>query len=71
MKKFKGKSLPLTIKFDPVNIRKDVFTPVKGKRVKGFASVRYHSLDAGWDTFDIQDVGELIKGTRELIDQFL
>jgi len=52
-------------------IKKDVFTPVKGKRVKGFASVRNHSLHAEWDKFDIQDVGELIKGTRELIDQFL
>jgi hypothetical protein len=39
MKKFWGKSLSLRIKFDPVNIRKDMFTPVKGKRVKGFASV--------------------------------
>ena len=52
-------------------IKKDIFTPVKGKRVKGFASVRNHSLHAEWDKFDIQDVGELIKGTRELIDQFL
>ena len=48
-----------------------MFTPVKGKRVKGFASVRNHSLHAEWDKFDIQDVGELIKGIRELIDQFL
>jgi len=52
-------------------IKKEVFTPVKGKRVKGFISVRNHSLHAEWDKFDIQDVGELIKGTRELIVQFL
>jgi hypothetical protein len=52
-------------------IKKDVFTPVKAKRIKGFASVRNHSLHAEWEKFDIQDVGGLIKGTRELIDQFL
>lgn len=52
-------------------IKKDVFTPVKAKRIKGFASVRNHSLHAEWEKFDIQDVGELIKGTRELIVQFL
>lgn len=52
-------------------IKKEVFTPVKAKRVKGFASVRNHSLHAEWEKFDIQDVGELIKGTRELIVQFL
>jgi len=52
-------------------IKKDVFTPVKGKRIKGFASVRNHALHAEWDEFDIQDVGELIKGLKDLIDQFL
>ena len=52
-------------------IKKGVFTPVKGKRVKGFASVRNRALHAEWHEFDIQDVGELIKGVRELIAQFL
>lgn len=52
-------------------IKKDVFTPVKGKRVKGFAGVRNHALHAEWDQFDIKDVGGLIKGVRELIEQFL
>lgn len=64
----KGLSLELLIN---ELIKKDVFTPVKAKRIKGFASVRNHSLHAEWEKFDIQDVGELIKGTRELIDRFL
>jgi len=52
-------------------IKQNIFTPVKGKRIKGFGSVRNHALHAEWDEFDIKDVGELIKGIRELIDQFL
>jgi hypothetical protein len=48
-----------------------VFTLVKGKRVKGFAAVRNSALHGEWDKFDIRDVGELITGTRELIDSFL
>lgn len=52
-------------------VKTNVFTPVKGKRVKGYAGVRNHALHAEWDELDIRDVGELINGTRELIDQFL
>lgn len=52
-------------------VKHTVFTPVKAKRVKGFAGVRNHALHAEWDEFDIRDVGELINGTRELIDTFL
>jgi uncharacterized protein YutE (UPF0331/DUF86 family) len=48
-----------------------VFTLVKAKRIKGFAGVRNHALHAEWEKFDIRDVGELIKGTRELIEEFL
>lgn len=49
----------------------DVFTPVKAKRVKGFASVRNRALHAEWDAFDIRDVGDSIAGTRELLEEFL
>lgn len=52
-------------------VKAGVFTPVKAKRVKGFAAVRNHALHAEWDKFDIRDVGELISGTRELLEQFL
>lgn len=46
-----------------------VLTPVKAKRVKGFGGgVRNKALHAQWDAFDIRDVGELINGTRELVE---
>lgn len=52
-------------------IKSSVFTPVKGKRIKGFSGVRNHALHAEWDGFDIRDVGELISGVRELLDTYL
>ncbi|HHT9105073.1 MAG TPA: hypothetical protein ACFYD7_04280 [Candidatus Wujingus californicus] len=52
-------------------VKKDIFTLVKSKRVKGNAAVRNHALHAEWDKFDIKDVGELINGTREIIEEFL
>jgi len=64
----KGKSLELII--DEL-AKKNVFTPVKSKRIKGFAAISNKSLHAQWDEFDIRDVGELIKGTRELIDTYM
>ncbi|NQT24299.1 hypothetical protein HQ585_02985 [candidate division KSB1 bacterium] len=52
-------------------VKVGTFTPVKAKRVKAFAGVRNHAMHAEWEEFDIKDVGELIAGTRELIDTFL
>ena len=52
-------------------VKAGIFTPVKAKRVKGSAAVRNHALHAEWDRFDIRDVGELISGTRELLETFL
>jgi hypothetical protein len=49
----------------------DVLTSVKAKRLKSHAAVRNHALHAEWDAFDIKDVGELIAGVRELIDNYL
>ena len=43
-------------------------TSVKAKRVKGFGGVRNKAFHAQWDEFDIRDVGELINGTRELVE---
>lgn len=48
-----------------------VFTPVKAKRIKGYAGVRNPALHAEWEEFDIKDAGDLIAGTRELIEGFL
>jgi hypothetical protein len=52
-------------------VKAAMLTPVKAKRVKGFAAVRNHALHAEWDSFDIRDVGNLIAGTRELLEEFL
>ena len=43
-------------------------TSVKSKRLKGFGGVRNKALHAQWDQFDIRDVGELINGTREIVE---
>lgn len=50
---------------------KDVFSQVRCKRVKSYAAVRNHALHAEWDSLDIRDVGDLIQGTRELIEEYL
>ena len=46
-------------------------TPVKAKRMKAFSGIRNHALHAEFDDFDIKDVGEMIKGIRELIEDYL
>jgi hypothetical protein len=45
-----------------------VLTSVKARRVKGFSGVRNKALHAQWDEIDLLDVGDLIKGTRELVE---
>ena len=52
-------------------VKGNVLTPVKGKRVKAYIGVRNCALHAEWDKFEISDVGELINGTRELIENYL
>jgi hypothetical protein len=52
-------------------VKANVFTPVKAKRIKGYAGVRNPALHAEWDKFDIRDAGDLIAGTRELIESYL
>ncbi|GAI58184.1 unnamed protein product [marine sediment metagenome] len=48
-----------------------VFTPVKAKRGKAYAGIRNKADHAEWDEFDIKDVGKMIEGIRELIEEFL
>lgn len=48
-----------------------VFTTVKRSRVQGYASLRNKAFHAEWDNFDLRDVGRLIEGVRELLDDFL
>jgi uncharacterized protein YutE (UPF0331/DUF86 family) len=52
-------------------VKANIFTPVKAKRVKSFAGVRNHALHAEWDKFDNSDVGAMIIGIRELIEELL
>ena len=52
-------------------VKANVFTLVKGKRVKAYAGVRNKALHAEWDKFEISDVGALIDGTRELLENYL
>ena len=49
-------------------MKSGALTSVKAKRVKGFGGVRNKAFHAQWDEFDIRDVGELINGTRELVE---
>jgi hypothetical protein len=48
-----------------------IFNTVKGKRVKAYAGTRNKALHAEWEEFDIRDIGEMIKGIRELIEDYL
>lgn len=52
-------------------VKADVLTGVKAKRVKSHAGVRNHAMHAEWDKIDIKDVGEMIRGVRELIEDYL
>jgi len=52
-------------------VKANIFTDVKAKQVKVYATVRNHALHAEWESLNIRDVGELIKGTQELIAEFL
>lgn len=47
------------------------WTSVKAKRIKVYAAVRNKALHASWDEIEHRDVGELIKGVRELLEHDL
>ncbi len=49
-------------------VKVNVLTTVKAKRINGYSAVRNKALHAQWDDFDIRDVGEMIKGTREILE---
>ena len=49
----------------------EIFTQVKSKRLKAYASVRNHALHAEWEQIDLKDVGAQISGLREVIDEYL
>ncbi|WP_144409785.1 hypothetical protein [Cupriavidus basilensis] len=49
-------------------VKKGTITPVKAKRWKAHAAVRNEALHAQWDKIELRDVGDLIRGTREIIE---
>ena len=61
----KGESLELIID----NLAKaNVWSSIKAKRLKTYAAIRNKALHAEWDEVELRDVGELIKGVRELLE---
>ena len=60
-----GKSLDIVI--DDL-ARQGATTPVKSRRWKSYAALRNKALHAQWDDFDLRDVGEMLGGTREIIE---
>ncbi|MGE8366982.1 hypothetical protein [Cupriavidus sp.] len=49
-------------------VKAGALTPVKAKRWKAHAGVRNSALHAQWDGIELPDIGELIRGTREIIN---
>ena len=49
----------------------NAWTSVKAKRIKAYAAVRNKALHANWEEIELRDVGELIKGVRELLENNL
>jgi uncharacterized protein YutE (UPF0331/DUF86 family) len=48
-----------------------VFTGVKAKRLRAYTGLRNQALHARWDEFDIKDVGEVVAGVKELLEDYL
>lgn len=49
----------------------EVISQVKAKRLKSFAAIRNHALHAEWDKLEIREVGALISGLRDFLDDHL
>ncbi len=49
-------------------VKRNALTPVKAKRWKAHAGVRNAALHAQWENLDLRDIGEMINGTREIIE---
>ena len=46
----------------------NAWTSIKAKRIKAYAAIRNKALHAEWDEIELRDVGELIRGIRELLE---
>lgn len=49
-------------------VKQGITTSVKARRWKSYAAVRNKALHAQWDEFDLRDVGEMLTGTREVVE---
>ena len=49
-------------------VKANALSPVKAKRWKAYAGVRNAALHAQWDDIEIRDVGDLIHGTKEIVE---
>ena len=70
----KKNNLPTNLNLEPSVdelVKINILTSVKAKKVKYTASIRNKALHANWDEFDISDVGESIKCTEELIENYI
>jgi uncharacterized protein YutE (UPF0331/DUF86 family) len=63
----KESGVPLDTVIDEL-VKVNILTAVKAKRIKGYSAVRNRALHAQWNDFDLRDVGEMIKGTREILE---
>ena len=52
-------------------IKAEVFNAIEGKRITGYVPLRNSALHANWEEFDIKNVGEFIKATKSIIENFL
>jgi uncharacterized protein YutE (UPF0331/DUF86 family) len=63
-----GKTLdPLIDELTKLN----VFNAIRAKRLKAYAGVRNAAFHAEWDKLTLKDVGDLIDGTRGLLEEHL
>jgi len=52
-------------------VKAGILNQPKAKILKGYATTRNYSLHANWNKLTPEDVGELIKGTRSLLAEYL
>lgn len=52
-------------------VQKGIINEIKKKRIQGYASLRNAAFHAEWEKVEIKEVGILITGVRDLIDEHL
>ena len=52
-------------------VKEGIISNTRAKQYRYFTDIRNHSLHAKWEKFELKNVGDLIKGTQELIRESL